>query len=56
MKLIERIVFSDLLLAIAKVPAKPYNWLINARMMFIFYGDCLTTREEYESQSLESNR
>lgn len=55
MTLLECIVFSDTLLKAASILAKPYNWLMNARMMFIAYGDCLATPEEYESQSLESN-
>jgi hypothetical protein len=55
MTLLECIVFSDWLLKAASILAKPYNWLMNARMMFIVYGDCLATPEEYESQSLESN-
>ena len=53
MTLLECIVFSDWLLKAASILAKPYNWIMNARMMFVAYGDCLATPEEYEISSLQ---
>jgi hypothetical protein len=50
-KMIERVVFCNWLLFLARLPAYPYNWLMQARMNFIGYGDCLTSRKEYENRS-----
>jgi len=52
---LERVVFSNWLLKFASIFAWPYNWLMNARMMFIFFGDCLATPEENENQTHENN-
>ena len=50
MTIIERVIFNDVLLALIRLPAFPYNWVMRARMRFIAHGDCLATPEENENR------
>lgn len=47
--LLTRLVFANWLWCLTGVLAKPREWVVAARLNFIWFGDCSATPEERES-------